>query len=97
MRIKIAKLSAIAFSVASVLALSHFGAAGAARAGDEPQGQSQLNVQLSDKLQLVTQEPSQIDVLGRGTTVAERVGEDDGVAFVIHFSGDMHGNLDSCG
>lgn len=79
MRIKIAKLSAIAFSVAFVLSLSHLGTAVVTRAADQ------------------AQEQSQIDVLGRGTTMAERVGTDDGATFVIHFSGDMHGNLDSCG
>jgi hypothetical protein len=79
MRIKIAKLSAIAFSVAFVLSLSRWGTAAVTRAAGQ------------------AQEQSQIDVLGRGSTVAERIGTDDGVAFVIHFSGDMHGNLDSCG
>jgi hypothetical protein len=79
MRIKIAKLSAIAFSVAFVLSLSHLGTPGVTRAADQ------------------AQEQSQIDVLGRGSTMAERIGTDDGAAFVIHFSGDRHGNLDSCG
>src|SRR5215472_15299374 len=98
MRIKIAKLSAIAFSVASVLSMSHWGASAMTRAGDQGQDQSQIDMQLSDKLQLVAQvakersqsdlqlsdkvlpvaqEQSQIDVLGRGSTVAERIGTDD--------------------
>ena len=38
-----------------------------------------------------------VEILGRGTALPERVGSDDGVQFVIHFSGDMHGNLDTCG
>jgi len=42
-------------------------------------------------------EAGQIDVVGRGASMAVRVGADDGAAFVVHFSGDMHGNLDSCG
>jgi len=79
MRIKTAKLAAIAFSVVITSLCLRGEKTGVTRA----EGQ--------------VQEAGQIDVVGRGSTMAERIGVDDGAAFVVHFSGDMHGNLDSCG
>ena len=38
-----------------------------------------------------------MDIAGRGSSLIERVGKDDGALFAIHFVGDIHGNLDTCG
>lgn len=38
-----------------------------------------------------------LDVLGYQATLQEKLGRDDEVSFVIHFGGDIHGNLDACG
>jgi hypothetical protein len=43
------------------------------------------------------QVPEKVEFAGQGMPLAERVGTDDGVAFVVHFGGDIHGNLDACG
>ena len=45
----------------------------------------------------ITAGAQKIDIVGRGTELAERVAPDDGAVFVVHFTGDMHGNLGSCG
>ena len=37
------------------------------------------------------------ELVGMTVPLEQRVGNDDGVAFVVHFSGDTHGNLDTCG
>ena len=37
------------------------------------------------------------ELIGMNLPLEERVGVDDGAAFAIHFSGDTHGNLDTCG
>lgn len=37
------------------------------------------------------------ELVGMNLPLEERVGVDDGAAFAIHFSGDTHGNLDTCG
>ena len=37
------------------------------------------------------------EIVGQETPYNERFGSDEGVAFVIHFSGDIHGNLEPCG
>jgi hypothetical protein len=37
------------------------------------------------------------DIVSDQTPYGERFGPDDGAAFVIHFSGDIHGNLEPCG
>ena len=37
------------------------------------------------------------ELVGMTVPLEQRVGIDDGVAFVVHFSGDTHGNLDTCG
>jgi hypothetical protein len=39
----------------------------------------------------------QIDVSGRGETLAERIGTDDQAVLAIQFGGDLNGNLDTCG
>ncbi len=41
--------------------------------------------------------PNRFNIFGFGIPLAERVGNDDGAAFVIHFSGDIHGSLEPCG
>ena len=46
---------------------------------------------------LLAQERSPLDIVGRGSSLVERVGNDDGALFAIHFVGDIHGNLDTCG
>ncbi|HKY06355.1 MAG TPA: hypothetical protein VJQ56_15775 [Blastocatellia bacterium] len=40
---------------------------------------------------------NRLNIFGYGVPLAERVGDDDGAAFVIHFTGDMHGSLEPCG
>ena len=37
------------------------------------------------------------DIVGDLVPYEERFAPDDGAAFVIHFSGDIHGNLEPCG
>ena len=37
------------------------------------------------------------ELVGMNVPLEQRVGVDDGAAFVVHFSGDTHGNLDTCG
>jgi hypothetical protein len=37
------------------------------------------------------------EIIGQETPYNERFGSDDGAAFAIHFSGDIHGNLEPCG
>jgi hypothetical protein len=32
-----------------------------------------------------------------GPAVQERLGKDDGYALAIHYSGDLHGSLETCG
>jgi hypothetical protein len=38
-----------------------------------------------------------VEIVPQGTPLAERFGPDDGMSFVIHFSGDTHGSLEPCG
>lgn len=38
-----------------------------------------------------------VEIVAQGTPLAERFGPDDGMAFAIHFSGDIHGSLEPCG
>ena len=45
----------------------------------------------------LAQERSPLDIAGRGSSLVERVGNDDGALFAIQFVGDIHGNLDTCG
>jgi hypothetical protein len=37
------------------------------------------------------------EIIGMDVPFDQRVGTDDGVVFAIHFGGDTHGNLDTCG
>jgi hypothetical protein len=37
------------------------------------------------------------ELVGMTVPLEQRIGIDDGAAFVVHFSGDTHGNLDTCG
>ena len=37
------------------------------------------------------------EIIGMDVPFEQRVGTDDGVVFAIHFGGDTHGNLDTCG
>lgn len=37
------------------------------------------------------------ELIGMEVPLEKRVGVDDGAAFVVHFGGDTHGNLDTCG
>ena len=37
------------------------------------------------------------EIIGQETPYNERFGADDEAAFAIHFSGDIHGNLEPCG
>jgi hypothetical protein len=38
-----------------------------------------------------------LEIAGYQATMDERLGKDDGAAFVIHFTGDIHGTLEPCG
>ena len=37
------------------------------------------------------------EIIGMDVPFDQRVGIDDGAVFAIHFGGDTHGNLDTCG
>lgn len=37
------------------------------------------------------------ELVGMNVPLEQRMGVDDGAAFVVHFAGDTHGNLDTCG
>ena len=37
------------------------------------------------------------EIVGMSVPLEQRVGVDDGAAFVVHFSGDTRGTLDACG
>ena len=37
------------------------------------------------------------EIVGMDAPLDKRFGPDDAAAFVIHFSGDTHGSLDTCG
>jgi hypothetical protein len=37
------------------------------------------------------------EIIGMDVPFEQRVGIDDGAVFAIHFAGDTHGNLDTCG
>lgn len=41
--------------------------------------------------------PSRIEVVGVSVPFADRMGVDDGAAFVVHFIGGTHGSLEPCG
>jgi hypothetical protein len=47
---------------------------------------------------VAAQEPGRLfELVGINVPLDQRVGVDDGAAFVVHFSGDTHGVLDTCG
>jgi hypothetical protein len=37
------------------------------------------------------------EIAGVDQPLERRIGVDDGAAFVVHFAGDTHGSLDTCG
>lgn len=37
------------------------------------------------------------EIVGMNLPFEQRIGVDDGAAFVVHFTGDTHGSLDVCG
>ena len=37
------------------------------------------------------------EIVGMSVPFEQRVGVDDGAAFVVHFAGDTRGSLDTCG
>ncbi|MEW6126614.1 MAG: hypothetical protein AB1757_06200 [Acidobacteriota bacterium] len=37
------------------------------------------------------------EIVGVGTTLDQRLGADDKPSLVIHFTGELHGNLEPCG
>jgi uncharacterized membrane-anchored protein len=43
------------------------------------------------------QTQNRIEVVGVSMPFAERMGVDDGAAFVVHFIGGTHGSLETCG
>ena len=43
------------------------------------------------------QQRESLDIAGSQSTLREKLGRDDDVSFIIHFAGDIHGNLDTCG
>ena len=46
----------------------------------------------------VQNQPARLfEIAGMNVPLEQRVGVDDGVAFVVHFGGDTHGSLDVCG
>ena len=40
---------------------------------------------------------SHFEIVGQDTPTADRFGTADGAAFVLHFTGDIHGSLEPCG
>ena len=47
---------------------------------------------------LAQEQPGRLfELIGMNVPLEKRVGVDDGAAFVVHFSGDTHGSLDTCG
>ena len=40
---------------------------------------------------------SRFEIVGQDTPTDARFGADDGAAFVLHFTGDIHGSLEPCG
>ena len=55
-------------------------------------------VSLSLSWRSVSATPSQegVNVVPFGAPVAEKLGSNDGVSLIIHFTGDIHGDLDAC-
>ena len=40
---------------------------------------------------------SRFEIVGQDTPTDDRFGTDDGAAFIVHFTGDIHGSLEPCG
>jgi hypothetical protein len=40
---------------------------------------------------------SRFEIVGQDTPTDARFGADDGAAFILHFTGDIHGSLEPCG
>jgi hypothetical protein len=40
---------------------------------------------------------SRFEIVGQDTPTDDRFGADDGSAFILHFTGDIHGSLEPCG
>ena len=43
------------------------------------------------------QTPHRVEIVGMGASMNERLGADDKPALVVHFVGEMHGSLETCG
>lgn len=43
------------------------------------------------------QTPHRAEIIGMGASISERLGADDKPALVVHFVGEMHGSLETCG
>jgi hypothetical protein len=43
------------------------------------------------------QPPHRAEIIGIGASMNERLGADDKPALVVHFVGEMHGSLETCG
>jgi 2',3'-cyclic-nucleotide 2'-phosphodiesterase (5'-nucleotidase family) len=51
----------------------------------------------TDASQVITPGTARTEIAGFGSSMEQRLGQDDGAAFVIHFMGDAHGSLETCG
>ena len=40
---------------------------------------------------------NRFEIVGQDTPTDDRFGADDGAAFILHFTGDIHGSLEPCG
>jgi hypothetical protein len=55
-------------------------------------------VQIKSSAFEVQDKPTRLfEIVGMDVPLEKRFGVDDGTAFVVHFAGDTHGNLDTCG
>ena len=43
------------------------------------------------------QPPRMFEIAGMSVPLEQRIGVDDGAAFVVHFGGDTRGTLEACG
>ena len=43
------------------------------------------------------QQPQKLDIVGFGASMSDRLGADDHPAFAVHFIGEVHGSLETCG
>ena len=56
-----------------------------------------LFVGLSLSHQIAAQQTHRAEIVGVGASMNERLGADDHPAFVVHFTGELHGSLETCG